>query len=192
MSTYEPVSIDHELTASRIAADVDALAGPEYTLASDAICRYAYTPVYRATLDYFTSAWRDLGFTVYEDPVGNFVARNRAIGEHAFGIGSHCDSNRNGGKWDGTLGVVTALEICRLNLELGLDLPLQAISFLEEEASGFGQMVLGSRIVAHRVDELDLRERIRQSTTAARSGSTPRTPGTTRSVGESVHTSSII
>ena len=51
MSTYEPVAIDHERTASRIAADVDALAGPEYTLASDAICRYAYTPVYRATLD---------------------------------------------------------------------------------------------------------------------------------------------
>jgi hydantoinase/carbamoylase family amidase len=161
MSTYEPVAIDHERTASRIAADVDALAGPEYTLASDAICRYAYTAVYRAALDYFTSAWRDLGFTVYEDPVGNLVARNRAIGERAFGIGSHCDSNRNGGKWDGTLGVVTALEICRLNLELGLDLPLQAISFLEEEASGFGQMVLGSRIVANRVDELDLREHIR-------------------------------
>jgi allantoate deiminase len=53
-------------------------------------------------------------------------------------VGSHCDSNRNGGKYDGTLGVVTALEICRLNKELGLDLPLKLISFLEEEGSGFG------------------------------------------------------
>jgi hydantoinase/carbamoylase family amidase len=97
---------------------------------------------------------------VSEDPVGNFVARNRPSGQPAFGIGSHCDSNRNGGKWDGTLGVAVALEICRLNAELGLDLPLQAISFLEEEGSGFGQMVLGSRIVAQRVDERDLRERI--------------------------------
>ncbi len=62
-------------------------------------------------------------------------------------IGSHCDSNRNGGKYDGTMGVVTALEVCRLNEELGLGLPLQLISFLEEEGSGFGQMLLGSRIM---------------------------------------------
>ena len=83
-----------------------------------------------------------------EDPVGTLVARNRPAGEPAFGIGSHCDSNRNGGKYDGTMGVVTALEVCRLNEEHGLGLPLQLISFLEEEGSGFGQMLLGSRIVA--------------------------------------------
>ena len=57
------------------------------------------------------------------------------------------------------MGVVTALEVCRLNGELGLGLPLQLISFLEEEGSGFGQMLLGSRIVAQRVTEEDLRER---------------------------------
>jgi hydantoinase/carbamoylase family amidase len=59
------------------------------------------------------------------------------------------------------MGVVTALEVCRLSAELDLDLPLQLISFLEEEGSGFGQMLLGSRIVAQRVDEEDLRERFR-------------------------------
>jgi hydantoinase/carbamoylase family amidase len=78
-----------------------------------------------------------------------------------FGIGSHCDSNRNGGKYDGTMGVVTALEVCRLNEELGLGLPLQLISFLEEEGSGFGQMLLGSRIVAQRVTEEELKESFR-------------------------------
>ena len=59
------------------------------------------------------------------------------------------------------MGVVTALEVCRLNEELGLDLPLQLISFLEEEGSGFGQMLLGSRIIAQRVTEDDLSERFR-------------------------------
>ena len=59
------------------------------------------------------------------------------------------------------MGVVTALEVCRLNEEQGLDLPLQLISFLEEEGSGFGQMLLGSRIIAQRVTEEDLRERFR-------------------------------
>jgi allantoate deiminase len=78
-----------------------------------------------------------------------------------FGVGSHCDSNRNGGKYDGTMGVATALEVCRLNSDLGLDLPLQLISFLEEEGSGFGQMLLGSRIVAQSVTEEELREKFR-------------------------------
>jgi allantoate deiminase len=157
----EGVVIDRERSATRIDRDVLTLAGPLYTSSSESIRRYAYRPEYRSTLDYFTRAWEELGFTVSEDPIGNLVARNRPPGEPVFGIGSHCDSNRNGGKWDGTLGVVCALEVCRVSADLGLDLPLQAISFLEEEGSGFGQMVLGSRIVAGRVSEQDLREAIR-------------------------------
>jgi hydantoinase/carbamoylase family amidase len=59
------------------------------------------------------------------------------------------------------MGVVTALEVCRLNEELGLGLPLQLVSFLEEEGSGFGQMLLGSRIMLQRVSEQELRESFR-------------------------------
>jgi allantoate deiminase len=153
--------IDRERSAERIERDIETLAGPDYTLSEEAIRRYAYTEPYRNTLDYFTSALQDLGFDVSFDPVGTLVARNRPVGEPVFGVGSHCDSNRNGGKYDGTMGVVTALEICRLDAELGLDLPLQLVSFLEEEGSGFGQMLLGSRIMLQRVSDEDLRERFR-------------------------------
>src|SRR5216684_5452917 len=153
--------MDRERSAARIEHDIETLAGPGYSLSDEAIRRYAYTPVYRATLDYFGGALRELGFDVSEDPVGTLVARNRPPGEPVFGIGSHCDSNRNGGKYDGTMGVVTALEVCRLNEELGLGLPLQLISFLEEEGSGFGQMLLGSRIMLQRVTEEELRESFR-------------------------------
>jgi hydantoinase/carbamoylase family amidase len=153
--------MDREASAERIERDIETLAGPGYTLSDEAIRRYAYTDVYRRTLDYFTRELGALGFQVEEDAVGTLVARNRPKGEPVFGVGSHCDSNRNGGKYDGTMGVVTALEVCRLNAEQGLDLPLQLISFLEEEGSGFGQMLLGSRIIAQRVTEEDLRERFR-------------------------------
>ena len=139
--------VDRARSADRIAAEIDTLSGPDFTLSDEAIRRYAYTEPYRRTLDHFTGALEALDFDVYEDPVGTLVARNRPAGEPVFGIGSHCDSNRNGGRYDGTMGVVTALEVCRLNAELGLDLPLQLISFLEEEGSGFGQMLLGSRIM---------------------------------------------
>ena len=153
------MTIDRLQSATRIERDIETLAGPEFTLSDEAICRYAYTPVYRNTLDYFTRELDAIGYDVGEDPVGTLVARNRPQGEKVFGIGSHCDSNRNGGKYDGTMGVVTALEVCRLNEELGLALPLQLVSFLEEEGSGFGQMLLGSRIMAQRVTEDDLRGR---------------------------------
>jgi allantoate deiminase len=154
----EQLTIDRAKSAERIGRDIETLAGPDYTLSDEAIRRYAYTRVYRNTLDYFTQELEALDFEVYEDPVGTLVARNRPAGEKVFGVGSHSDSNRNGGKYDGTLGVVTALEVCRLNRELGLDLPLKLISFLEEEGSGFGQMLLGSRIIAQRVEEEELRE----------------------------------
>jgi hydantoinase/carbamoylase family amidase len=148
-------------SAERIGRDIDVLSGPDYTRSTASICRYAYTPEYRRTLDYFRGELEALGFTTYEDPVGNFVARNRPPGEPCFGVGSHCDSNRNGGRYDGTLGVATALEVCRLNEERATGLPLQVISFLEEEGSGFGQMLLGSRVVAQRVSEEELRETFR-------------------------------
>ena len=160
MSTPLP-TIDRARSAERIERDIETLAGPEYTRSEEAIRRYAYTPEYRATLDYFVQELEAIGFEVSYDPVGTLVARNRAPGEQVFGIGSHCDSNRNGGKYDGTMGVVTALEVCRLNAELDLDLPLQLVSFLEEEGSGFGQMLLGSRITAQRVTEEELRGEFR-------------------------------
>jgi allantoate deiminase len=150
--------VDRERSAERIDRDIETLAGPSYTRSTEAIRRYAYTPEYRRTLDYFSEQLRALGYDVLEDPVGTLVARNRPAGEPVFGVGSHCDSNRNGGKYDGTMGVVTALEVCRLNEELGLGLPLQLISFLEEEGSGFGQMLLGSRIMLQRITEDELRE----------------------------------
>jgi allantoate deiminase len=143
-------------SARRIAADVEALTGERYTLPGAGITRYAYTDAYAATLDYFRAAFEALDFQVWTDPVGTLVASNAGPGERAFGMGSHCDSNRNGGPWDGTLGVVSALEACRIARESGLDLPLRVIAFLEEEASGFGQMLLGSRIILGAVTDEEL------------------------------------
>jgi len=159
--SFETVSIDRRKSTERIQRDIETLGGSDFTRSANAIERYAYTPEYRHTLDYFAGEFEALGFEVSEDPVGNFFARNRPTGESAFGLGSHCDSNRNGGKYDGTMGVVVALEVCRLSTELGLDLPLQAISFLEEEGSGFGQGLLGSRVIMGRVSDEDIRENFR-------------------------------
>jgi hydantoinase/carbamoylase family amidase len=155
------ISIDLTKSAERMDRDVETLGGPDFTSSTEAICRYSYIPEFQAATDYFKRELEAVEFEAWEDPVGNLIARNRPRGKPAFALGSHHDSNRNGGKYDGTLGVVVALEVCRLSNELGLDLPLQLMSFIEEEASGFGQGVLGSRIIAGQVSEEDLRENLR-------------------------------
>ena len=151
------VTIDRERSYQRIENDIETLGGPDFTESDEAIRRYAYTDVYENTLQYFTRELEKIGFSVWRDPVGTLIASNVPKGAPAFGIGSHCDSNRNGGKYDGTLGVVTALEVCRLAQESGQHIPLRLISFLEEEGSGFGQMLLGSRIMLQRVTEEELK-----------------------------------
>ncbi len=154
------ITIDRERSYQRIENDIETLGGPDFTETDEAIRRYAYTDVYENTLQYFTRELEQIGFTVWRDPVGTLIASNVPKGAPAFGIGSHCDSNRNGGKYDGTLGVVTALEVCRLAQESGQHIPLRLISFLEEEGSGFGQMLLGSRIMLQRVTEEELKTTI--------------------------------
>jgi hydantoinase/carbamoylase family amidase len=160
-STSAPLTIDRDLSARRIADDVATLTTSPYTSSDTAIRRYAYTPEYRRTLDWFIERFGELGYGADEDPVGNLVLQRAPAGTPVFGLGSHCDSNRNGGPWDGTLGVVIALEVCRLAEEHGLDLPLRVISWLEEEGSGFGQLLLGSRVSAGSVTESQLREEYR-------------------------------
>jgi N-carbamoyl-L-amino-acid hydrolase len=63
-------------------------------------------------------------------------------------LGSHLDSVPNGGRFDGALGVVAALEALRVVQESGLDLPvdLEAIDFTDEEGTLVG--LLGSSALA--------------------------------------------
>ena len=90
--------IDRERSQARIEHDVQTLAGPDYTLSDSAICRYAYTDVYRNTLALLHERARAARLRGLAGPVGTLVASNRPRGAAAFGVGSHCDSNRNGGK----------------------------------------------------------------------------------------------
>ncbi len=153
--------IDRDACAASIDRATQMLSAPPFTAQEGAVTRYAFTDPYLRTVDYLGERLRGLGFDVKLDPVGNLVARNCPPGVRAMGLGSHCDSVRGGGAYDGILGVLAAIEVARANEELGLALPLQIVSFVEEEASGFGQMLLGSRIASGQIDERALREDVR-------------------------------
>jgi N-carbamoyl-L-amino-acid hydrolase len=90
------------------------------------------------------------GFEVRQDGCGNVSALLLSSDPEAQVVmcGSHLDSVPNGGRFDGALGVVAALEVLRTIREAGLSLPhhVEAMSFTDEEGTWAG--LLGSRALA--------------------------------------------
>jgi allantoate deiminase len=95
---------------------------------------------------------REAGMSVKLDPVGNVVGRYE--GERpalpALLLGSHLDTVRDAGKYDGMLGVVSAIECVADLAARGKRLPfaIEVIGFADEEGVRFGATLLGSRAVA--------------------------------------------
>ena len=113
-----------------------------------------------------TLEWmREAGMSARIDAIGNVVGRyegNRP-GLPCLMLGSHLDTIRDAGKYDGMLGVVAAIECVRTLHARALRLPfaLEVIGFADEEGVRFGATLLGSRAVAGTFDAamLDTRDR---------------------------------
>ena len=154
-------SFDRAESAARIAADIEKLSKSPFTEGERGVVRHAYTASYERTREWLRSELEALGFRVSDRPLGTVVGRNVPDGTSSVGIGSHLDSVRDGGAWDGALGVVLAVEVARASAAAGLGLSLTVVAWLEEEGAGFGQMLLGSRLAVGAVTERQLREQFR-------------------------------
>jgi allantoate deiminase len=99
---------------------------------------------------------RDAGMAARIDAIGNVVGRyeGAAPGQPALVLGSHLDTVRNAGKYDGMLGVVTAIACVDALNRAGtrLDFAIVIIGFADEEGVRFGATMLGSRAVAGTLD----------------------------------------
>ena len=107
------------------------------------------------------AAWmRDAGMDVHVDAVGNVVGRYAAAASDAKTLltGSHYDTVRNGGKYDGRLGILLPLAIVRHLHARGERLPfhLEVVGFAEEEGVRFRSTFLGSSALAGRFDMAQL------------------------------------
>ncbi|MBM7342962.1 allantoate amidohydrolase [Pantoea coffeiphila] len=89
------------------------------------------------------------GMKVWQDSVGNICGRyeGQQVGAKALLLGSHLDTVRNAGRYDGMLGVLTAIETVQYLHDRGERLPLaiEIIGFCDEEGTRFGITLLGSR-----------------------------------------------
>ena len=127
-------------------------------------CTYM-TPTHRRTANQLAKWMREAGMHAHIDAVGNVVGRYLSTDPQARTLltGSHYDTVRNGGKYDGRQGILTAIAVVKHLHETGETLPfhLEVIAFAEEEGVRFKSTFLGSSAVIGQFDQklLDLRDR---------------------------------
>jgi len=105
------------------------------------------------------SGWmREAGMTVTRDNVGNLRGRLEGDGRATLLLGSHLDSVRDAGRYDGPLGIVVAIAAVQRLHDAGRHMPygIEVIAFADEEGLRFGSTYLGSRAVAGSFDLADL------------------------------------
>jgi len=103
---------------------------------------------------------REAGMAVRHDNIGNLHGRYEAdaTGRPTLIIGSHLDTVRDAGRYDGPLGVMVGIAaVHRLHdLEKRLPFAVEVIAFADEEGLRFSSTYLGSRAVAGTFDAADL------------------------------------
>jgi N-carbamoyl-L-amino-acid hydrolase len=103
---------------------------------------------------------RQIGLQIHIDRIGNIFGRLDGANAKtpALLVGSHLDTVVHGGKFDGSLGVIAALEAVRTLKEqkIVLQSPVEVVCFVGEESSRFGYSTLGSSLMAGEVQGKDL------------------------------------
>ncbi|BBN97832.1 Zn-dependent hydrolase [Sporolactobacillus terrae] len=122
--------------------------------------RLAYSKAEEQATNVLIEQCQAAGLAVHVDSVGNVTARRqgRCPELPAIGIGSHLDTVYEGGTYDGTLGVLAALEVLRdLNARrIETIRPIELFSFACEESARFGFSQIGSKAIAGLIEQKDI------------------------------------
>ena len=121
--------------------------------------RIAFSPADIQGREYTISLMRRAGMETRIDPAGNIIGRRvgSVPGLPAIAMGSHTDTVPNGGKYDGALGVMGAVECVQTLADNNLTLrhPVEALVFTNEEGTRFHRWLIGSRAMAGLLDPED-------------------------------------
>ncbi len=161
--------------------EADALAGVGERLMAQAeelgamtevpgtVTRTFLTAQHRAAAHCVLAWMRDAGMEASIDAIGNVVGRYEGAqpGLPALLLGSHLDTVRDAGKYDGILGVLTAIACVAALHRQGERLPfaIEVIGFGDEEGVRFQSTLLGSRAVAGTFDNAVLERKDADGTT---------------------------
>ena len=142
------------IDAPRILERIDALAS--CSAEDGALTRVFLSPQHRAANKLVSGWMHEAGLEPRIDAIGNVVGRYEGArpGLACLMLGSHLDTVRNAGRFDGMLGVVGAIECVAALRRANMRLPfaVEVIGFADEEGVRFQSTLLGSRAVAGSFD----------------------------------------
>jgi allantoate deiminase len=123
----------------------------------DNLTRIFLTPEHRAAADLIMAWMVQAGMSAHLDAIGNVCGRYEGDrpGLPCLMLGSHYDTVRDAGRWDGPLGLITAISCVDDLNKRGKRFPfaIEVIGFADEEGVRFASTLLGSRAVAGTFNE---------------------------------------
>lgn len=150
-ATSTPLSAD---TGSRIMAWADALA--VHTEQPGLLTRTYLTDAHHGAAAQLTAWMEAAGMTVRRDAAGNVIGRYEGLEPNAPALltGSHFDTVRDAGRFDGNLGVILPIACVAEWNRQGRRFPfaIEVVGFAEEEGVRFKATLLGSRAIAGTFD----------------------------------------
>jgi len=146
------------LSAERIMQRCDALA--RHSELAGGLTRVFLSPENRAANELVLGWMREAGMQAKLDAIGNVAGRYEGDrpGLPCLMLGSHLDTVRDAGRYDGMLGVVSAIECVAFFNAQKKRFPfgIEVFGFGDEEGVRFGTTMLGSRAIAGVFDERNL------------------------------------
>ena len=126
------------------------------------VTRFSFSKNDRKSREYLKEEFAKLGIDTWTDNIGNLRARWNpgCSSKKSILLGSHIDTVRYGGQFDGLYGVVSALEVFRCFVENDVVpvYPLEFIVFVEEEGSNFGSTTTGSKALTGKIGLADIKK----------------------------------
>ena len=145
---------------ARAEARCRELSRSPYSEEAGALTRTYLTPPHRATMDRIAGWMREAGMSVREDEVATLIGRleGRTPGGPALVFGSHIDSVRDAGCYDGPMGVMLGLACVEAIAASGKRPPfaIEVVAFGDEEGSRFQASMNSSRAFVGRLSEVKL------------------------------------
>lgn len=168
------------IDAGRILSRCDELA--RCSEQPDGLTRIYLTPAFESACALVKGWMEQAGMQVRSDAAGNVIGRyeGERAGMPALVLGSHIDSVRNAGIYDGMLGIIAGIECVQALRESGRRLPfaVEVVAFGDEEGVRFGTTLIGSRAMAGTLNDAVLQERDGAGLTLAQAlAATGRDPG---------------
>lgn len=147
-----------EIKPKRLVQKLQTLSSIGETL--DGMQRLAFTPADVQARRYLIQLMEQSGAKIRIDYAGNIIGLFAGSEPNlpVIALGSHTDTVPNGGKFDGALGVLGAIECLETLKDNGVVTrhPIEVINFSDEEGSRFGGWLFGSRAMSGLLDEIDM------------------------------------